>query len=304
MNLELLRSFAAIAESGSLSKTAERMRVSQSTLTRQMQTLEQEVGGKLLERTHSGVALTAAGLTFFEATQPLMVKFDAAIAETRRRAQGQSRLLRIGYLMSVAAEYLNPALATLRKEHPDVKVKLMDMAPGEQIAALRKGEIDIGVVGNADASLAREFFVKRLASFSVVVVLPEKHPLAAHASVDLRELQREVFIGAKEADLPGHNQWIVQVCRRARFRPRFGEDADGLTHALSLLVSENAVTLLPALAAKIPAPGIVFRPLRDGGGKWHLLVAWQRGKISEPVRALVGALSKNAQDRSGPANAG
>ena len=61
MNLDLLRSFFAIAEFGSMSKAAEQLHVSQSTLTRQMQTLETEVGGQLMERGHSGVALTAAG---------------------------------------------------------------------------------------------------------------------------------------------------------------------------------------------------------------------------------------------------
>jgi DNA-binding transcriptional LysR family regulator len=294
LNLDLFRSFVAIAESGSLSKSAERMRVSQSTLTRQMQALEQEIGGKLLERTHRGVALTAAGQMLFTSTKPLIAKFDAAIADTRKRAQGRSGLLRIGYLISAATEYLNPALAVLRREHPELKIKLMDLSPGQQIAALSRGDIDLGLLGNADASLARECFVKRLVSLPVVVGMPEKHPLAAEAVIDLRDLRREMFIGAKDDDLPGYNHWIAQLCRRTGFRPRFVEDADSLSHTLSLLVAENAVTLLPALVAKMVAPGVTFRPLRDRGAKWDLLVAWQRGKISEPVRALVGALAKNA----------
>ena len=295
MNLDYLNSFVAIAESGSLSKTAERFRVSQSTLTRQVQALEQEIGGRLFERSHSGVALTAAGQTLFNRLTPLLEKFEAAVAEARKRARGQSGSLRIGYLMSAAAEYLNPALKDVRAHHPEVKVKLIDMSPGEQIAALRRGELDIGIVGNADASLAREFYVKLIASLPVAVALPEEHSLARHESIALADLRREVFVGAKEEDIPGYNLWVVQLCRRARFRPKFVENADSLTHALSLLVAENAVTFVPALTGRLRAPGVTYRPLDERTARWHLLVAWQRGPMTTPVRALVDALSRRAE---------
>ncbi len=295
MNLDYLNSFVAIAESGSLSKTAERFRVSQSTLTRQVQVLEQEIGGRLFERSHRGVALTAAGQTLFNRLTPLLEKFEAAVAEARKRARGQSGSLRIGYLMSAAAEYLNPALKDVRAHHPEVKVKLIDMSPGEQIAALRRGEFDIGIVGNADASLAREFYVKRIASLPVAVALPEEHALARHESIALADLRREVFVGAKEEDIPGYNRWVVQLCRRARFRPKFVENADSLTHALSLLVAENAVTFVPALTGRLRAPGVTYRSLDERTARWHLLVAWQRGPMTTPVRALVDALSRRAE---------
>ena len=292
MNLDLLRSFFAVAELGSLGKAAERLRVSQSTLTRQMQALEHDVGGRLLERSHSGVALTSAGHALFAGMTPVLSKFDAVFDETRRRARGQSGSLRVGYLMSAAPDYLNPALARLRKAHPEVKVKLLDLSPGEQIAALRQGELDCALVGNADASLAREFFVKRLASLAVVVALAESHELAPRETLRLADLRRENFVGAHESDIPGHNRWIIQLCRRAGFRPRFIGDSDSLTHGLSTLVSENAVMLLPELATKLNAPGVVFRPLQDATAKWELLVAWQRGKASAPVKALLEALAE------------
>lgn len=292
MNLDLLKTFVAIAESGSLSRTAERLRVAQSTLTRQVQALEAEVGGRLLERSHRGVALTAAGQALLAGVQPLLAQFDAAVAEARKRARGQSRSLRIGYLMSAATDYLNPALAAVRAQHPEVKVKLVDLSPGEQTAALRRGELDVAFVGLADASLAREFYVRRLASLPVVVALPVEHPLAQRAKLKLADLRGVPFIGAHEADLPGFNRWVTALCRRAKFRPQFIEDADSLGHALSLLVAENAVTFLPALTHKVLAPGVVCRPLDEPAAHWDLHVAWQRGKMAEPVRALVEAMAQ------------
>ena len=292
MNLDLLRSFFAIAEFGSLSKAAEQLHVSQSTLTRQVQALETEIGGQLLERGHSGVALTAAGHLLLEGMRPVVARADIVISEARKLALGQSASLRIGYLMSAAADYLNPALAALRRAHPETKVRLVDLAPGEQIAALRRGELDVILVGNTNPAVAREFFVRRIATLPVVVALPETHALAAREDIALADLRRELFVGAHPEDVPGFNSWLIQLCRRAKFRPKIVENADGLTHTLSLLVAENAVTLLPGLVAKLKAPGVTFRPLRTPLVKWELQVAWQRGKITEPVRDLVHFLTR------------
>jgi DNA-binding transcriptional LysR family regulator len=292
VNLDLLRSFFAISEFGSLSKAAEQLHVSQSTLTRQMQTLETEIGGQLLERGPSGVALTAAGHALLEGMRPVVARADIVVSETRKLALGQSSSLRIGYLMSAAGEYLNPALGALRRSHPETKVVLVDLSPGEQIAALRRGELDAVILGNINAAIAREFFVRRIATLPVLVALPEAHDLATHEEIALSELRHELFVGANPADIPGFNPWLIQLCRRARFRPKIVENADSLTHTLSLLVAENAVTLLPALVAKFKVPGVTFRPLGSPVVKWDLQVAWQRGRIAEPVRALVNLLTK------------
>jgi Transcriptional regulator len=274
-----------------MSKAAEQLHVSQSTLTRQMQTLEAEIGGQLLERSPSGVALTAAGHALLEGMRPVVAKADIVISETRKLALGRSASVRIGYLMSAASDYLNPAIASLRRSHPETKVHLVDLSPGEQIAALRRGELDVVVLGSLNAAIAREFFVRRIETFPVVVALPENHALAAEEGIALADLRKEMFVGADPDDLPGFNNWMIQLCRTAGFRPKIVENSESLTHTLSLLVAENAVTLLPALMEKFNVPGVAFRPLRGTKVKWDLQVAWHRGKITEPVRELVNLLT-------------
>lgn len=290
VNLELLRSFFVIVAEGSLNRAAERRRVSQSTLTRQMQALEREVGGALLERGPAGVALTATGHVLVERLEPVLAEYDRAWGEVKKRARGQSAELRVGYLMSAVADYLNPALAELRRAHPEVKVTLLDLSPGEQIAALRRGEIDLALIGASGSLLAKEFYLKKLAVLPVHVALPAPHRFAGRSRVSLAELKDELFVGALDSDMPGYNRWVGQLSRRAGFRARFVQDAHSLTHGLLLVVTEGAVSLLPEYACKIVAPGVAFVPLRDADVKWELLVAWQRGKVSAPLRALLDAL--------------
>jgi len=142
-----LRAFLVALEEGSLNRAALRLRMSQSALSRQMQVLENEIGGALLERTAAGIRPTDAGYALAKSLPRVLADYDAAIEEARRLARGQRDLIRLGYLGSAAQTFLDPALAALRRTHPEVKVKLLDLSPGEQIVALRKGEIDLALIG-------------------------------------------------------------------------------------------------------------------------------------------------------------
>jgi molybdenum-dependent DNA-binding transcriptional regulator ModE len=130
--LTLLRAFLVALEEGSLNRAAIRLRMSQSALSRQMQALENEVGGALLERTTTGVRPTDAGHALAISLPRVLADYDTAMAEARRLARGQRDLIRVGYLGSAAQMFLDPALFALRHTHPEVKVKLLDLSPGEQ----------------------------------------------------------------------------------------------------------------------------------------------------------------------------
>lgn len=293
VNLELLRTFLTVAELGSLSRAAEAQRVAQSTLTRQMTALEQELGGRLLERTPSGVALTAAGHVLRRQAAPLLSEFDRLMATVREQALGRQSTLRVGYLLSAAPRYLHPALGRLRREHPTVKVALVDQSPGEQIAALRRGELDVGLVGQVGSGLTREFYVRRIATLPVWVALAETHPLAAQTEIGLDEVAGQLHVGVRDTDIPGQNRWVTQLCRRVGVRARFTPDAEGLTHALALCVTENAVSLVPDFTRDTAVPGVVYRRLRaDPPVRWDLTVAWQRGQTSPAALTLVAALTE------------
>jgi DNA-binding transcriptional LysR family regulator len=290
VHLDLLRSFLTVVEHGSLNQAAERLHVAQSTLTRQIQALEHHVGGRLFERTATGVALTAAGRTFHEGVRPVLAALEQVLDDTRRQVRGESARLRIGCLMSLVGELLHPALAAFRRAHPEVKVRLADLSPGEQIEALRRGELDLALFGGTGSFVAREFHLRRLATFPVLAVLGETHPFAQQVEVHLKDLARESFVGARERDLPGYNAWMAKLCRRAGFRPRVVIETDSLTHGLAAVVIEGAVALFPSYTRPAAGSGVVYRPLRDRGATWDLFAAWPRGKTPAPVRTMLEAL--------------
>jgi DNA-binding transcriptional LysR family regulator len=297
--IERIRAFLAVVAEGSVNRAAVRLRITQPALSRQMKSLEHEVGGKLLEREASGVKPTGIGHALLKTMRPAVDTYDAALAEVRRQARGLRSELRVGYLISAAPAVLTPALDRLRQTHPSLKLKLHDMSPKEQIDALRAGELDVALTGQEGAVAARDFYSRKLCSLGVVAALSASDPLAGRRSISLKDLQTHDFIGVDEVEMPGRNRWMAAVCRTAGFKPRFAVVTDGITHVLSQVVSESAVTLLPDYFRTFTHPGAVFVPVSDVKARWDFIVIWQRGQVPPATRALVEALESVARSLPG-----
>ncbi|RBP42538.1 LysR family transcriptional regulator [Roseimicrobium gellanilyticum] len=290
--IDRIRALLMVIEEGSVNRAALRLRITQPALSRQMKALENEVGGRLLEREASGVSPTALGHAVVKSMRPVVKAYDAALANLRREARGERSELRVGYLISAAQSVLTPALSRLRKTHPDLKLKLHDTSPREQIDGLRAGELDVALIGQEGAVAAGDFHHARLRSFGVCVAMADRDPLAQRKAVSLRELKGRDFIGVDEEQMPGRNRWMSEVCKAAGFKARFLVTVDGITNVLSQVASESAVTLLPDYFLKSQHPGVTFVPVTDERARWDFIVLWQRGRAPASTRALVDALNE------------
>jgi DNA-binding transcriptional LysR family regulator len=285
-----LRAFLAVIEEGSLHRAATRLSLSHSALSRQMQALEHELGGKLLERSSTGVRPTAGGYALAARMGKLLGSYDSAMLEVRRLVRGETERLRIGYLASVYEEYLAPALKRLWQLHPRIKVKLFDLFPGEQITALRRGEIDVALTQDGDL-LGRDFYARELAVTKSLICLPAGHPLASRPQVKIAELKNETFVTGTEDRTPGYRRRLAQICRNSgSFRPKLINNTGDLSSKLAMVANEDAVALLPAYMRHQASPGIVMVPVADAGATWRLFVVWQRGKTAGPLLTLLDSL--------------
>ena len=294
--IDRIRALLTVIEEGSVNRAAVRLRITQPALSRQMQALENEIGGKLLERESSGVKPTGLGHALVKSMMPLVENYDSAMAELRRQARGERSELRIGYLASAAQSVLTPALARLRKTQPDLKLKLHDMSPREQIDGLTAGELDIALIGQEGVVAAKEFHSAKLRSLRVCVAVSDGDPLATKKNIALKDLKGRDFIGVDEDQVPGRNRWMTALCKTAGFKPRFALIVDGITNVLSEVVSESAVTLLPEYFLKSSHPGVTFVPINDAKATWDFIVLWQKGRASTSTRALVDALKQVAAE--------
>src|SRR5258705_10017020 len=137
MELRHLRYFVAVAQALNFTKAAQRLRVAQPALSRQVQDLEDEIGVDLMKRGPRGVTLTAEGKLFLDEVRELLKRADESVEKVRALARGEDGELHVGYPPSPTVEILPPALAAFQKAVPRVKVVLHDLSTDELIAALR-----------------------------------------------------------------------------------------------------------------------------------------------------------------------
>lgn len=296
--LEKLRLFLVVLEEGSLRRAAERLRMSQSAVTRQLQLLELDLGGRVLERTSTGVRPTSGGHALAERAKTLLADYDSTMSEVRRLVRGESERLRIGYIASAFQEYLGPALANLRRAYPKLNVKMLDQTPGEMIRSLRQGEIDVALTLHGADLLARDFYTRKLATVRSLVVLPVNHRFADEKQVSLAQLKDENFVQGSDDSVPGYSHRIVQFCRKyGGFRPRMVAivGAAGLVESLALAANEDAISIQPAFISHLNVPNAVMVPIADAGATWDLFVVWQRGKAAGPLRTLLSDLNLKSQ---------
>ena len=222
------------------------------------------------------------------------------MAEVRRLLRGESDCLRIGFVASAVHEYLGPPLAALRLTYPKLKVKMLDQTPAEMIVALQRGEIDLALIGIGAELLARDFYIRKLASVPSIVSLPANHRLAGERQISLSELKDETFIRGSEDVIPGYTDKITQFCRKfGRFRPRLVtiSGANSLAEGLTISANEDAISLQPAFISHLKIPNVVMVPIADSGVSWDLFIAWQRGKAAGPLRVLLDTVFLKGEDR-------
>ncbi|HET6887336.1 MAG TPA: LysR substrate-binding domain-containing protein [Candidatus Udaeobacter sp.] len=300
MVLEELRLFLTVVEEGSLRRAAERAHISQSAVTRQMQLLEHDLGGRILERTSTGVRPTTGGYTLVQKAKLLLADYDSTMSDVRRLVRGEGDELRIGYLASAGQQYLGEPISALHL-HPKLKMKMIDLTPGEVIKALRRGEIDLALTYLGMDLLSRDFYTRKIDDVPSVAVLPIHHRLASQKQIPISQLKHECFLQVADTCAPGYNQRVGQFCRRfGKFRPRFApvRAFESIAESLAISGNENAISLNPMFVRHLKIPNVAIVPIADKGATWDLFVAWQRGKTAAPVRVLIDALGRKSRTAS------
>ncbi len=263
MELRHLRYFVTVTEEMNISRASARLRVSQPAVSRQIHDLEDELGVSLFRRNHDGLAMTEAGESFLVHAREILRKAKEATAHMDSFRLRPVKKLTIGYLPSVLTDILTPALKTFARKNGDTEVRLKELAPQDQVKALRDGKIDLALLGNPCPELAREFEVAILRRVHFQAVLPEEHRLAGRARLGLGELKAEAFIGFDEDLFPGRNTSICDACQVAGFAPRLLTRVENLTALLATVAAGKGVALTPEEVSQLPHPGAVFIPLKQ-----------------------------------------
>ena len=290
MNLRQLHYLTAIADEGSFTRAAERLLVAQPSLSQQIKSLEQELGGALLERLPKGVRLTAAGKAFLPEARAAVAHAERAQRNARSALGLEAGELEVATVTSVAFGVLPPAFERWHDRYPTTTITLREYPHRRALdEAVRIGVGDIAV-GPRPPEWPGP--VVDLGWEEFVAILPASDPLAkSQRAVALEDLAARdwVLFG------PGHglSELILDVCKRAGFTPRRTIETGQVAAAPHLAAAGLGVTIVPSNVVPTGLHAAVRRlkpPLA------RQLVAFTRREWSPLAKAFLHVLQEQAWD--------
>ncbi len=294
MEFHQLRYFVAAAEELSISRAAERLRVTQPALSRQVAVLEEELGVALFDRIKKRIHLTDAGRFFLPKARQLICDAETGMQQVREQFGHARRTLRLGFLSIFLDDLVAPAVREFRQRHPLTQVSLFELAPRAQLERLRVHELDAAILGNLEESDRRQFEVKRIADSLMSAVLPEDHALAGKASIKLSALAGERWVSLSDALFPGRREMMRSFCGAAGFQPNIVSEVDSLSLLLGAVATGDGVAILPHHSKKLPHTGSVFVKLAAPTPSTGLFLVLPQGAPTVELATLISLLEENA----------
>ncbi|RBP62913.1 DNA-binding transcriptional LysR family regulator [Brevibacterium sanguinis] len=146
MNLEQLASFVEVAETGHFTKAAANLHLAQPSLSRQISTLEKELGATLFTRARGHIGLTDAGETLLPTARRMLADAESVRLDMAELAGLRRGRIRLGATPTLCVSLLAEAIARFHAEHPGIDLVLMEKGSRELIGALGAGQLDLALV--------------------------------------------------------------------------------------------------------------------------------------------------------------
>ncbi|THF86890.1 LysR family transcriptional regulator [Deinococcus sp. KSM4-11] len=280
MELRHLRHFVALAEEEHFGRAAERVFVVQQALSNSIRNLEDEVGVPLVLRTTRRVQLTPAGQEFLIGARETLALAAQTVERARRAARGEVGRLTIGFVSGLAFGGLPEIVRRFRELYPNVSVDLRELTAQEQEAALRGGQIDVGLMllPVRDPSLDSRALWRQ----PLVAALPAEHALARRRRLKISDLQGESFVFFPRQIRATYFDQVMRWCAGAGFTPHVVQEAIEVPTLLSLVAAGIGVFLPIEFFSRLSLPGVVYRPI-DDAPIVEIVAVWSRSEGRSPV---------------------
>ena len=298
MELRHLRYFVAVAEELHVGRAARRLNIAQPPLSRQIRDLERDLGAPLFTRVPRGVELTAVGRAFLPEARLTLAQAERAQRSARRAARGESGRLRVGYVEAATYSAVLPdVLGFFRLHLPSIGLSLFEMDVVQQAEAFRDGRIDVGVLHSPPPDADRWLRVEPVYVDPLVAALPHSHRLAGRRRLALSDLAVDAFVLVPRSSGPTLYDGVIARCSAAGFSPRVVQEAAGWHTLVGLVAAAIGVAFVPRSLARLPRPGVVYRPVRDLAVDMTMSAVWKKGERSPVRERFVTALRAVARTR-------
>jgi DNA-binding transcriptional LysR family regulator len=277
VQFQQLAYFLAVAETRHFTHAAERMRVAQPSLSKQIKTLETELGAPLFSRARGNVTLTPAGEALLPLARRMLADAETARREVAELAGLRRGRVRLGATPSLCAGLLADVLARFHGDYPGVELQVEEGGSRDLVRDLARGQLDLALIilplQSSDPSLVTEEILRE----DLVVASASKPGRRPYMRID--ELRgRSLVMFRRGYDL---REATLTACRQAGFEPRFAVEGGEMDAVLRFVEAGLGVAVVPSMVLD-GRPGLVGTPILPG---LRRTVALAHRKDVEPTRA-------------------
>ncbi len=253
-----LKEFIVLAETGNYLQASENLFISQSSLSKHIKSLEEEVGVPLFDRSTRKVSLNKYGSTFLKyARQMLDVEYTLMRDLGELKEEGQNTL-RIGSIPLMAPYHITDIIVKFQNDNPNCAINLLEGESADLKDMLRKNECDLAFI-REESSSDPEFDKFPFTSDHLVAVLPDTHPLATAECVHLEQLSDEHFLFLQPDSLLYNLS--TSACEKAGFSPNITYTGKRAENIIDLVSKGMGVSLLmekPILSLALAEPKVAI----------------------------------------------
>lgn len=286
MDASHLRCFVAVAEELNFSRAAERLNITQSPLSRQIQLLERKIGCAVFRRTSRAVVLTEAGRTLLPEARRILRQLENAQKTARDVSLGRGGVVRCGFTAATAYRFLPALLRSVSARIPGSSIELREMVSFRQIAALDAGELEIALLR---PSIDLQRYCGRLvAREKLVLAIPTGHDLCAREFVQWDDLAGVNFIMYDSVEAKYFDDLITSFLTEKRVWPNIVQRLTQIHSILSLVRANVGVAIVPESAPILEISDIEYRDFFDGDAPFaELMIVWRKETHNPLVPAVV-----------------
>jgi DNA-binding transcriptional LysR family regulator len=299
-----IRVLCEVGRLGSFSAAAATLGYTQPAVSRQIATLEAEVGAVLVRRVPQGAVLTDAGRLLVERGGEILTRLADVEVELRSLSGLEGGTLRLASFASAAAAIVPLAVAAFRDRHPSVELSIVMADPVESLPMLRAGELDLALSHDA-AALTGEpvrrgegvrdehsgVDVVHLFDDPMYVAMPAHHPLASRGELELSAFADHPWMLATSATCPD-SRLFLRACHTAGFEPRIAFQNDDYSAILGFVAAGVGVALIPDMVARSVRDDVVVRELDPPPPARPILAVTPAGYRSPAAGAMVDVLGE------------
>ena len=268
MDRRRLQCFIVLAEELNFRRAAERCHISQPGLSQLLRQMEDELQVQLFYRDKRNVSLTPTGELFRRDAYKMLQQMTDMVDRARQIHHGAIGELSIGVTATALFVILPEITRQFSNEFPKVALTIRSMTTADQEHALRRGDIQVGLVHPPleDSSLA----CRVISSMPFDVVLSDVNPLAKKSVLTLKDLARENFILFPRAVGPRLHDEIVALCHQEGFSPRKIIEAAPAQSIVAMAACNMGIGFVASQLQHYARPFATYRRLQGAGPQFTL----------------------------------